>query len=118
MKISRVEAFVFLYIVLQGLTMFVQADTVGDAGIWGILDNLYKYNLAQVQGGSLSLISSFWVPAQSAVSILMTLIEVILMYYPAIFHDYYVWVWFSLFFPVAVGFILSIVMSIRGVPST
>lgn len=118
MKQSWVVGIVMLYVILQGLTMIVQASTTGDSGVWNILDGVFKYNLSQVQGSSTSLISSIWVPAQVGISVLMTFLSVIMLYYPALFHGNYIWFWFVICLPISVGFVISIVTTIRGVAST
>lgn len=107
-----------IYVIMQGLTMVVQASTTGDSSVWGILDSVFKYNLSQVQGSGSSLVSSLWVPAQVGVSILMSLGSIILLYYPALFQGIYIWFWFCVCLPVAVGFVVAIVTIIRGVAST
>jgi hypothetical protein len=105
-----------LYVILQGLTMIVQASTTGDSTVWGVLDSVYKYNIEQLQGSN--LVSSFWVPAQVAVAVLMSMVDIVLLYYPALFSGSYLWIWFCICLPVAVGFVVSIVTLIRGVAST
>ena len=118
MSQGKIQGIVMLYVILQGLTMIVQVSVTGDSTVWGILDSVYKYNLSQVQGSGVSLISSMWVPAQVGVAILMALMQIILLYYPALFGGYYVWFWFVVCLPIAVGFVVSIVIMIRGVTST
>lgn len=118
MKQSWVVGIVMIYVILQGLTMVAQADTTGDSSIWGVLDSVFKYNLSQVQGSGTSLISSLWVPAQVGIAVLMALGNIILLYYPALFSGSYIWFWFIVCLPIAVGFVFTIVTLVRGVPST
>jgi len=115
---GKVMGVVMIYVILQGLTMIVQGSTTGDSSIWGILDSVFKYNLSQVQGSGAGLISSMWVPAQVGIAVLMGLLQIIMLYYPALFGGYYVWFWFIVCLPVAVSFVVVIVMMIRGVTST
>jgi len=117
-KQSWVVGIVMLYVILQGLTMVVQASTTGDSSVWGILDGVFKYNLSQVQGSGTSLVSSLWVPAQVGVAVLMSFGSIILLYYPALFHGTYIWFWFIFCLPIAVGFVISIVTLVRGVASS
>jgi len=118
LKQSWVVGIVMLYVILQGLTMVVQASTTGDSSVWGLLDGVFKYNLSQVQGSTSSIISGLWVPAQVGISVLMSFMGIILLYYPALFHGYYIWFWFIVCLPISVGFVISIVTLIRGVAST
>ena len=97
--------------------MVVQTDTTGDSTVWGALDNVFRYNLQQIQGGA-NILSTFFVEAQLAVAILMSFLSIILMYYPALFHGNYIWAWYILFLPVAVSFIITMILTVKGVSSS
>ena len=115
MKQSWVVGIVTLYVIAQGLTMFVQTSSSGDSSIWGVMDGVFRYNMTQIQGTQ--GVSSIWVPAQIGISVFMSFFQIILMYYPALFSGVYVWFWYVVLFPISVGFVISIVSMIRGVSS-
>lgn len=101
-----------LYVILQGITMVIQTSTTGDAIAWNYLNNVWYMNLTQLVG---STVSAIWAPALTVISVFMSFMSIITMYYPAIFHDVWLWFWFIICLPISVGFIISIVSIIRGV---
>lgn len=116
MKQSMIIGIVMLYIICQGITMIIQADSTGSSSIWGVFDNVYRMELSQ--NVISSAVSSVFAPAAYLIAALFALGDVILMRYPAIFSGTYVWAWWIIFMPIAVSFLITIALSVRGVSST
>lgn len=112
MKQSWIVGLMIIYIALQGWTMVLQADAVGASNIWSNLQGMWYMNLTQLVGSS---ISSIWSPALTVISVFAAFLSAIVLYYPAIFHDLYIWFWWCFCLPIGIGFIISIVTIIRGV---
>ena len=104
-----------LYVILQGFTMIAQGTTTGDISIWSNLNGMYKTNLTQ--NVVISAVSAIWAPAASVLSVISTFLQAVVMYYPALFTGYYVWLWWCLLLPISVGFVIVIISMIRGVHS-
>jgi hypothetical protein len=92
--------------------MILQNDTVGASNIWSSLNSMWYMNLTQLVGSS---VSSIWAPAITVVAVFASFLSAIVMYYPAIFTGYFIWFWWCICLPIAIGFIISIVTIIRGV---
>ena len=116
MKQSWVVGIIMLYVILQAINMTLQASTSVDGSMWGVFNNMWHLELSQ--NVVASAVSSFFAPAGFAIAAIIALAKVILMLYPAIFSGNYVWFWWTICFPVAISFIITIIMSIRGVSST
>lgn len=115
MKQSWVVGIIMIYVILQGLTMVVQTSTTGESSVWSILHNMYAVNLTQ--NVVISAVSSIFAAAGVVLAIFATLLQMIFLYYPALFSGVYLWFWFVVCFPIACGFVVSIVSVIRGVPA-
>lgn len=115
MKQSWVVGIMIIYIALQGWTMTLQQSTTGDTSVWSSLQNMWYLNFTQLVGSSVSMI---WSPALSVLSVFVAFASAIILYYPAIFQGTFIWFWWCICLPVAVGFIISIVTIIRGTGST
>lgn len=111
-KQSWTVGVVMLYIILQGLTMIVQQSTTGDTRIWGYLNSVFQYN---VSTSVISNISMVWAEAGAVLAMFVSFLEIILMYYPALFPGNYVWIWWCILLPIDVGMVMSVIAMIRGV---
>ena len=116
MKQSWVVGIVMLYVMLQAINMIVQASTTVDGTMWSVFDSMWRMEYSQ--NIVASAVSSFFAPAGMAIAVLTALGKAVLMLYPAIFTGTYIWVWWILCFGVAVSFIVTIVLTVRGVSST
>ena len=104
------------YIGMQAITMTLQVDTTGSADVWSVVTNLYQTNLQQ--NVAVSAVSSVIAPAGMILAVLGSVLQVVFLYYPAIFQGLGIWMWWLLCFPVAISFIVVIILAIRGNSST
>ena len=112
MKQSWVVGIMMIYVILQGWTMILQVDAVGASSVWATTQSLWYMNLTQLVGSS---VSAIWSPALTVISVFASFLGAIVLYYPAIFNGTFLWFWWAVCLPVAVGFIISLVSIIRGV---
>ena len=115
MKQSWIVGIVMLYIILQGLTMVMQADTIGATSIWGVMDSLWRLNYTNTFGAS--AVTAALVPGAVMISVMLSFGQILILYYPVIFQGTYVWFYWCVCLPIAIGFIISLITILRGVGS-
>ncbi len=115
MRQSKVEGIMVLYIALQAWTMVLQQSTTGDANVWSALQNMWYVNILQMTGSSFSAVGA---AAAGVVSVILAFLSAVLLYYPAIFQGTFIWFWWCVCLPVAIGFVISFITIMKGVGSS
>jgi hypothetical protein len=119
MKQSWVTGILMAYILIMGVGMIVQSQTDPDASIVEIIMNMGMPNMVGYKSDALSGISGALFGAGDIVRLVMGLIKMSLLYFPALFQGYYVWAWWIICMPIAVSMWIAGLLSIfRGTPST
>lgn len=119
MKQSWLVGLLMAYILIMGIGMMVQSQTSPDASIVEVIRSMGMPNMRGYNSSIISGLSGAIFGAGDIIRLVQGLIYMSLLYFPALFQGYYVWVWWILCMPIAVSTWIAGLMAIfRGTPST
>lgn len=119
MKQSWITGILMAYILIMGVGMIVQSQTDPADSIVEVIRNMGMPNMVGYQSDALSGISGALFGASDIIRLVMGLIKMSLLYFPALFQGYYVWAWWIICMPIAVSMWIAGLLSVfRGTPST
>lgn len=120
MKQSWITGLLMAYILIMGVGMIVQSQTDPAASIVDIIRSIGGMpNMVGYKSDVASGISGALFGATDIIRLVMGLIKMSLLYFPALFQGYYVWAWWIICMPIAVSMWIAGLMAVfRGTPST
>jgi hypothetical protein len=101
--------------VIFGLAMVMYSETTPNDNLWGLLGGLVLPN-AHVAVGNTQTVGT--IDAWDIMKIIWNIGGMALLYFPVLFQGVYIWFWYCICLPIALGFWVAVGSILRGVSST